>query len=259
LRKAYFLVAVICLSFIGQLCQAQTPIQVSDPKLELRDHVVHISYEILNSKITDRYDVSLEVLDANNGTIVAKTVSGDIGESVSGGDEKLIKWDLKADSIFMEADIYIKVRARLIPAPVAVSKAEYGRSGLIIQSLALPGLGLSRMTGKPHWIRGVAGYGCVAGSIVLNRKAISSYDDYLNQRTSENAQELFQASTQYDGVSEVLGYAAIGIWVTDIIWTIMGTSGLHTEKLTSNDAGLSLATGFDPEIRAPLLGFRITF
>ena len=91
------------------------------------------------------------------------------------------------------------------------------RTGIILQSLALPGLGLSRMTGKPHWLRGVAGYGCIAGSIILNRQAISTYDDIDDLEDYDDKNELFQKSLNRDNISEVLAYAAIGIWV-DIGW-----------------------------------------
>ncbi|MCK5134585.1 MAG: hypothetical protein KAR19_02260 [Bacteroidales bacterium] len=53
----------------------------------MRDNIVHISYDILNSQISDRYIVTLEIRDANNGKIV-------------GGNNKIIRWDLQADSIF---------------------------------------------------------------------------------------------------------------------------------------------------------------
>ena len=240
-------------------CQAQTPIKVSDPRLEMRENIVHISYDILNSQITDKYMVTLEIVDSKDGKIVARAVSGDIGENISGGDHKLIKWDLQADSIYMEADIYIKVREKLIPPSDLVATNSYNRTGLIIQSLALPGLGLSRISGNPHWIRGAAGYGCIAGSIIFNRKAISAYDDYLMQGTAEDARELYQSSTNYDMVSELFGYAAIAIWVTDIIWTVIGTSDLKTNPLYSDTAGFSIATSFEPVTRIPSIGLRYTF
>ena len=111
----YFLFIILILQLCpGHSCRAQTSISVSDPRLELIDNTVHISYDILNSLISERYTISLIVTDTNNGTIVAKAVSGDIGDNVSGGNNKLITLDLKADSISMEAEIYIKDHANTI-------------------------------------------------------------------------------------------------------------------------------------------------
>ncbi len=248
-----------CIILPGRICFAQTPIQVSDPILEVNDNVVHISYDILNGLLTDRYIVSLEILDANDGLIVAKSLEGDIGDNVTGGTNKKIKWDLQADSIYMDADIFIKVKARLIPQSESVTVNTYRRSGLIIQSLALPGSGLSRISGKPHWIKGAVGYGCIAGSVVFNRKAISAYEDYLSQVTAGDAQELYHSSNQQDVISEVLGYAAIGIWVTDILWTVIGTADVTSGRSSGTEAGFSLATSVEPVYRIPSIGFRYTF
>ncbi len=55
----------------------------------------------------------------------------------------------------------------------------FSRVGIAIQSLVIPGLGLSRTTGNPHWLKGVVGYSCIGGSILFNKMAISTYDDFL--------------------------------------------------------------------------------
>ncbi|UCG27928.1 MAG: hypothetical protein JSV24_00810, partial [Bacteroidales bacterium] len=103
---------------------------------------------------------------------------------------------------------------------------DFSRAGIVIQSLAVPGLGLSRATGDPHWLRGVAGYGCIAGSIVLNHQAVNTFNTIGGLDNVDEIKKAFDKSVQQDKISEVLACAALGIWVTDIIWTIAGTSGL---------------------------------
>ncbi len=43
--------------------------------------------------------------------------------------------------------------------------------------------------------------------------------------------ELFNSAKTQDDISEVFAYAAIGIWVTDIVWNIVGASKLNISEL----------------------------
>ena len=102
---------------------------------------------------------------------------------------------------------------------------------------------MTRLTGDPHWIRGAAAYGCLIGSVVLNKSAISTYDDFLDAGSIEDANSLLDKSTQQDQMSETLAYAAIGIWVLDIIWTLVGTSDLNKQSASMTSRGISIADG----------------
>lgn len=139
------------------------------------------------------------------------------------------------------------------------SEQSFSRTGLMLQSIALPGLGLTRKTGKPHWIKGVTGYGLAAGSVVFNKMAINSYNDFLSANDTEFAEnKLSQASSQ-DLISEIFAYSAISIWVSEIIWTFAATSDLKKMKYTSEKIGLSVGADYDTYSRSPLLAFRFTF
>jgi hypothetical protein len=176
----------------------------------------------------------------------------------------------------MDADITVKIRAKALLTPSTADNQSgedtylrgteadhsgkgFSRSGIILQSVALPGLGLTRMNGQPHWIRGVAGYGCITGSILLNRKAISTYEQYLAGTAADDADEHFQTADRQDAISEALAYVAIGIWVTDVVWTVLGTSGLTNKPVTGRTRGFSSGMGFDPLSGAPLIGIRYGF
>ena len=299
--RAIFSLLIICFFVSCPICHAQK-IQVSDPRLELKDNIIHISYDILNDDPSDNFIVSVHIKDANGNRIAANSMSGDIGEGVGGGNNKHITWDLDADNIFMNSRIYVKINVNAIPVPepvIAIQETDqpegnpsggktqhkiisrddatvkeeitkketstaaelerYTRSGLILQSLTLPGLGLSRMTGKPHWLRGVAGYGCIAGSVVLNRQAVNTYGGISDLEDYNEKNDLFQKSQSQDNISEVLAYAAIGIWVTDFIWTFAGTSDLKKDPFLGDVSGFSLKTTIDPLTYAPLVGIRYRF
>ena len=144
------------------------------------------------------------------------------------------------------------------PPPVTKS-ASYNRTGIVLQSLALPGLGLSRVTGKPHWLRGVAGYGCFAGSIILNRQAIKTFNEIEDLVYFDEINEAYDKSLQQDNISEILFYTAIGIWVTDFIWTMVGTTDLNKRAYSSKSRGFSFGSNIDPLANVPMVSVRYRF
>ena len=290
----------------GAACFAQARVMISEPRLEFRDNVINISYDIRESDPEETYVISLDVRDEAGNPIDAAALSGDIGMVEDGGSGKRITWDLAADSIFMDAYVFLKIHARVIPPPEPVvtvmeetadairdpveqaeeappgdleaddpevpaddpeveeavaagsgsmKAAEFSRTGLMLQSLAVPGLGLSRFTGKPHWIRAVAGYGCLTGAVILNRKGITTFESVDGIRDPSDAEDAFNRSVRQDNLSEALAFTAIGIWVADILWTWAGTSGLENKPIISNGPGISLGTGIDPGTSVPLISF----
>ncbi len=308
MEKHLTVLLCLCLFFAASLCYAQNFV-VSDPKLALKDNIVSISYDILNSNRTDKFLVSMTITGPDGQIIHAGALSGDIGEGISGGSGKFIRWDLGADGIVMNSTIYVKINAKLIfppneeipemdeaavepdrseesagpgvrkeeipvntePAikeeeilsntktPSTVESKNFNRGYVILQSLALPGLGLARVTEKPHWIKGVAGYGCIAGSVLLNRKAINSYKGIYDLTGYNDKDELLQKSLKQDNISEILAYSAIGIWVADLIWTLIGTNDLKEKPFLGEIKGVTFETGLDPLMRAPYIGVGYRF
>jgi hypothetical protein len=306
MRRALPYLLGICGFITATACHAQT-FRVSDPRLELRDNTIHITYDILECDPSDEFTVELVVTDAGGKRIHAAALSGDVGEMVSGGSNKHIAWDLSVDRIEMDAQIYVKVHVKAIPppepkiivavqeeaarespedksregsettaqlepenegspqgeavkdSPSALKEKGFSRTGLVLQSVALPGLGLSRLTGNPHWIRGVAGYGCLAGAVILNRTAISNYAGIIDLTDYDQKNELYKKSLSQDQASEILAYAAIGIWVSDIIWTLVGTSDLKMSALNEERKGFSLYTSVEPGTPAPVIGIVYRF
>jgi len=69
--------------------------------------------------------------------------------------------------------------------------------GLILSSTILPGAGLTRVhSGKPYWIIGIAGYGCIAASVLINKKAVSSYNAYVNSYDINESKTLALKNTK---------------------------------------------------------------
>lgn len=259
--KSFTSLVILALLLVGEPCHAQGSYEISEPRIKLEDSRLLIYYDILHSQASDLFMVKLSVTDESGKEIQARSVTGDIGTNISGGQNRLIIWDFMADQVEVEGDIIVVVLAD----PVTTSQEEtssdrsFKRGALILQSLVLPGLGMTRFTGDPHWIRGAAGYGCLIGAVVLNKSAINTYEEFLASGGIEEANSLLDQATRQDNISEALAYSAIGIWVVDIVWTLIGTSDLNKQSASRTTRGISLGSDYDPFSKTPLLTFSYKF
>jgi hypothetical protein len=256
---------IFSLVLAAPCCDAQTSAMVSDPRIEMVENTIHIYYDILNSLPSDRFNISLEITDEAGQRIQARALSGDIGKEVEGGQGRHITWDLGEEGIRLNARLFFEIHAKMVVPPkeeeLRVQKKEkhFTRSGLMLQSLAVPGLGLTRLTGKPHWLRAVAGFGCIAASINLNKQAVESYNSVEAATGFNNKVDLYNTSIQQDNLSELFAWTALGVWVTDIIWTYVRTSDLAGTTAAGEMEGISVGGGMDPVTYTPTLSIRYTF
>lgn len=277
--RALYSLLVITFILSSPLCYSQTSVKVSDPIVEMEGNTINITYDILNSEPDEKYSISIVIKDEEGNTINASALDGDIGEKISGGNNKQITWNLEADNIFIDAYIFVQINAKIVtsPAPIiAVPEEEliqddepkeelaqktktYKRTGIILQSIALPGLGLSRMTGKPHWLRGVAGYGCIAGSIVLSQKAQNTYNGIEDMVYFDDINETYDKALQQENTSNILLYTAAGIWIADLIWTVVGTSDLKKKPYSAELRGFSLNSSIEPLSNTPMVSVKYRF
>jgi len=260
IKKEIIFIITLFLLLFGSVCYAQKPVKISKPILELKDNRLDIFYDILNSTQEDKFRVWVEITDSTGNRINAQQLSGDIGENVSGGSNKKITWNFIDDSHYLDAGVYVQVNAVVLTVTEADQpELHISRGATIFQSLAFPGWGLSRINrGKPHWLKGLAGYGCIAASIVYNKKAIASYDDYINSADVNEIDTFYENSVKEDKISENLVYAAIGIWVVDFIWTIVGSSKLN-EPEDNQVKRFSINSVYEPHIHAPMVAITYNF
>jgi len=300
MEKWRLFVLLICSFIIDPVCCAQNTFRVSEPKLELKDQMIHISYDILNSDPAEKFFISLTIKDDQGNEINAKALDGDVGV-VQGGKNKHITWDPSADQVFLNSSIFIKVNARPylpaeeteipaeeteIPAEETAAAPEetkavaeetaaapeekeipaeetetknYYRGGIILRSLALPGLGLSRISGNARWILGVTGYGCIAGSVILNRRAWNNYEKIDELVTYDDKYNLYQESLMQYHVSTTLASVAGGIWIIDFIWTLIDASDLPRKPRVGKMSSLSVDSSVDPVTLTPMVCLRYSF
>jgi hypothetical protein len=239
----------------------QTSVKLSKPRLEIKDSILNISYDILNSRQTEKFNIWIEATDSSGNKLAAKSLNGDIGENISGGFNKNITWNLGTDNIYINIGIYIQVYAEIFKsAPINKPVHLLGRGGVISRSLFFPGWGLSRINpGKPHWLKGIAGYGCIATSVLYNMKAISTYDDYLTSLNIKMSESYFNDSVKENKLSKIFAFTAIGIWLTDFIWTVAGSSKLKNSTRPDKTVGFSIKPLYNQNLRLPGIAIKYDF
>jgi hypothetical protein len=235
------------------------------PELELKGDQVMIYYDILNYQEDDLFNVDVGITDREDRRITAKALKGDIGRDIAGGRGKVIVWSPVEDGIELVGGIYVQVIAEVmrsekenVTTPAKSREQRVSTGAIVAQSLILPGLGLSRETGQPHWIRGVAAYGCLAGSIALNRMANTNYTLYKEENDPSARDEFFNKAESQDMTSEILAYTAAGIWVTDIIWNILACNTMNKASL-GQKRRLKLVPEYHADCRAPMLALYVRF
>jgi hypothetical protein len=270
--KNYHSFLVFLLVILTGRLFAQKEVQISAPQLELSGNLISISYEILNSSRNDLYTIWIEVTDTAGNSIEAKSLSGDCGENVKGGGKKKIKWDLAADSTYLDAGIYVQVygerKVPLVAEPLVgeETRPESKQTNYINPYIALgqsalyPGWGLSKCTGKKiYLINGILGYGCIATAIIFNQVGISTYDNYLTTGDMTQVDGLYEKAVLQDNISEASAYTAIGVWAASLVWTYVVVARTNNGRKEKQADLLRIQPICDPGYQSLMLGFRYTF
>lgn len=189
-------------------------------KLEIIGNQLHITFNIDSKNPSDKFRITVEINKQNGELVHPKSITGELGENIISGNNKEIIWDLEKDSIYLDEEISVellgeKLSVELIDAKLGES---YSRSSLILMSTALPGLGQTKLTGKPWWIGGLAAYGTLAGGFIFYKMSRDDYDLYLDAKTTSTRDEYFDKSTKESVISNVFFVTATSIWVANIIW-----------------------------------------
>ncbi|MFH1297512.1 MAG: hypothetical protein ABIJ04_09600, partial [Bacteroidota bacterium] len=203
-------------------------------------------------------------------------LSGHAGKFIAGGKGKQIVWAITKDNLFIDEEIYVELRATPMGAQQtepAVAREEpkvtkepeyaskqprqyvsktYSKGGAIALSAIMPGLGITKQKeGGAYWLLGLATYGAAAGGVVFHVLANNSYNNYKDATTSIDRNVYFESATSKANIRDILFYSAAGIWVVNMVWTI-----LTPNKVKST---FSLHTTFDPVVNKPMISMTVNF
>jgi len=250
-----------------------------------------IIYDILGVKSDDRFNVWLEITDISGKDISAYTLKGDIGENIKAGANKKIVWNLIADEIFIDNTINVEIIAEKITIPetetkdlsekpsdiirkediteIAASKevtnkpettytrVKVGRQ--FLKSAIFPGWGSTSLSnGKPFWILGVAGMGCIASSVYFDQSAHSSYHDYLNSSDDDITGYYDDAIKQGD-ISTIFALSATAIWFVELGIVTIKASNVNKSYRKNRLSAFSINPGFSSKTDTPVLTLQYKF
>ena len=229
MKQSTYLLLFVLISgffFTHETLKAQK-VKIEVTNLEILNNKLNIDYKFIKSKSNQRYNVWVEITKSTGEKINAKALSGDVGDNITGGENKQIIWDYNKNGIILDDEINVEVFADITVLGPGPGKA-------IFLSAILPGLGLTAMDkGKPYWIMGVAGYGLLAGSVYMNKTAEQEYKDYLDAKDTGEANDFYDSSKKYNQLSQTMAYAAIGVWAGSLIWTTLKAIGGNKSTMGS--------------------------
>jgi len=227
-----------------------------------------ITYEIVKAKAGETFNIWVKVTTDSGTEIIPSAVSGDVGKGVTGGSDKRIIWDMETDNAFIEEEISVEVFARSEGIKQADGtkeeevKPKTEKSGISVPgamglSILLPGLGNRVVKGSgAQWLLGVAGYGLVAGSVVMNNSAYNAYEDYKVSTDPQERDDLYSQAKTKNTVSKVFMGMAIFIWAGDLLWTGLQAG---SARKNSNKSNVSFISTYDPVNKTPLFGINYRF
>jgi hypothetical protein len=291
IHTVLFLVILHHLTFCD--CIAQKAFSISQPKLKFSNDSLMIGYDILEANKEDKFNIYLEITDSSGARINAYSLTGDIGDSIKPGANRQIIWNLSADSIFIHNTINVEIIAdKVIVSELLLeekglaefssdsvktedipdkafsdnviekSEAEVSRVNVgnhLLQSAIFPGWGLTRLSnGKPYWLFGVAGIGCITASVYFNQKAHLSYDDYLNS-SDDDITGYYDDAVSQGNLSKIFAWSAVVIWIADLGIAGLKASGMNKSYRKSKLDAFSISPSIDIKTDTPTLSLYYNF
>jgi hypothetical protein len=238
--------------------------QISNIDFSLEDGKIVITYDLMKSEKGEYFLIYVNAIIESGDTILARTVSGDVNENVTGGRKKSIIWDYKRDNFFTNEPFQIEVNALSIevdPSDIPISYGDYpGLGKSFLMSTVFPGWASTKLKeGKPHWIKGIVGYGCLTLSYVYNNKATQTYKDYKVSMDREERSNLYNDAISQKQLSSILAFSAIAVWIMDYTCIIVSHNKLMKNTYNSYIQKVSFGYDIDPYSTQPLLSVKLTF
>lgn len=230
----------------------------------LQEGKIVITYDLLKSEKNERFIVFVNAVTESGDSIFARSVTGDVNENVSGGRNKTIVWDYERDHFFTEEAFQIEVNAvpQLVePSEFAGPYGDYpGLGKSFLMTTVFPGWASTRLKdGKPHWVKGIVGYGCLSLSYLYNRKAANSYTDYKVSMDRNERNDLYDDALTQKQLSSLFAISALAVWVMDYTCIIISHNKLMKNTYNTGMQKISFGYGFDPLSAQPQLSVKLTF
>lgn len=253
--KLVSLIYLILLLVIGNINSfAQTYARIENTNLEIDEGRLIISYDLINTRPNERFDVWVDISNTSGQEIKTKNISGHIGKNIVGGKGLNIIWNFESEGIDFESNINVQVMAEL----VTVHNLKVER--ILIKSAVFPGWGLYDVEKvNPYLLIGLAGYGSVVAAFIYNSKSNVTYDKYLSSDNIIERETLYSDFTKQEDATKIFGYSAAAIWILDIGWATIKYLNKTGKSRADIDPRFRIGYDFYKYGNTPLLTFKYNF
>lgn len=203
------LLLMLCLVILSFDLFPQTqPVQIKniDFFFEPIENELIITYDLVNSSPLELYEVELNFIDGMNVVIRPKSVFGDIGKDIQGGENKRIIW-----KIFDDVESLSETAHPLLHIISINDKAIDSDLAIIINQINLKGEQKYHFKMQRDGLL-IGGIGCGIGAIVCNLKANQFIEDQNQAENLEDYEWAGDRAQTYYTISYVLyGVSAASI------------------------------------------------
>jgi hypothetical protein len=206
---------------------------LTQPILVFDGKKLMISYDIVSSKEAEQFYVWVEIQKKNQESLKINALSGDVGDSINKGANKHIIWIPEEDTIFLNEDIQVEVKAEK-------RIKSFKRGSMMLYSAVLPGYGQTKINkGKPWWLTGVAIYGILTAGIITHESYLKSYDSYLIEEDPAKRADMYSDSQNRHDISNTLIFTGLALWAANLCWVAIipdKFQSLQHAKLSMNQS-----------------------
>jgi len=264
MRKSYKIISILTVLIISisipVSLMAQSKAMIENIDFYAEGSNLVIKYDIVKAKDGEVFEIWVKLTTASGQSIIPQTMTGDVGSGIMSGPNKRIEWDLNADNTTIDEEFSVEVFAKSsLQETTKVEKPKkegISVGGAMLLSAVLPGLGRTvAKGGGSQWMWGVIGYGCIAGTVIMNNQAYNAYEDYKVATDPTERDDFFTKAEENDTYSKIFLGTAATIWIIDIISTGVQAGKIRKSK---NQSNFSLNYNIDPTGK-PLVGFTYRF
>lgn len=218
---------------------AQTKAVIGNVDYTVENDKLVVTYDILKAKSDEVFNIRLIVNTVTGKTYNPTSVTGDVGDNVTGGKGKKIYWDAIKDNVYISEEIYVEVKsiprspkpvteaqvateeAKTKPQPAASGDRNISKGGAIALSAIVPGLGIRKMKGGgSQALLALPVYGAAAAGVVFMVTSNSAYNKYKDATTADDRNSYYDKAKSQQNISKIMFISAGAIWAINMIWTI---------------------------------------
>lgn len=261
-RTSLFFAFFSCFAGILQAQTTDYSPKIRYTRAEMQGDSMIIRYELFNSHDSQVFRVWVEARRVAGEDLPIRHVSGDVGENIRGGKNKRIVWHITDDMQELDAMVNVVVKAEMTAGEFApkVVYNDIGYPKALLFSAACPGLGNTMIRQKkPYWLVGIVGYSCLTSALVLNRKAITNYDQYLESDDIYERANLYDDWNRQRKMAKFMGYTAAAIWLADLAWTGINAQKARKQSREFRSLSWKIVPDFDFYSQTPGISLQLRF